>query len=50
MRWGVVCCDCARHYEGSEEQSLFHGLLDVAVFEHVDVVWQLCAGLDGDEV
>lgn len=50
MRRGVIRCDCAGHYEGGEEEALFHGLLDGAVFELVDVVREICAGLDGDEV
>ena len=50
MCWSVICCDCARDHKGGEEEALFHGLLDSAVFEHVDVVGQFCAGLDGDEI
>jgi hypothetical protein len=40
----------SRYYERSQKKALFHRTLDSAVLEHLDVVWDLSAGLDRDDV
>jgi hypothetical protein len=40
----------ACHYKRSKKNALFHRTLDGAVLKHFDVVWDLSAGLDGDDV
>jgi len=40
----------ARNYKCSQENALFHRTLDGAVLKHLDVVWDLSAGLNRDDV
>jgi hypothetical protein len=40
----------ARNYKRSEKNALFHRTLDGAVLKHLDVIWDLSAGLNRDDV
>lgn len=52
--WSLGCrrsvVGCACHYKCSQENALFHRSLDGAMLKHFDVVWDLSAGLNGDDV
>jgi hypothetical protein len=46
---GSIVCR-SRYYECSQKKAFFHWPLDGAVLEHLDVVWDLSARLDRDNV